>query len=281
MEYARPDRLEDALDLLSEKKWSILAGGTDFYPALGDKPLSQPVLDISALSRLRGIREDDLHWTIGGLTTWTDILKSPLPAAFDALKLAAREIGSVQIQNVATLAGNLCNASPAADGVPALQIVDAEVELCSSSGSRWVALDNFITGNRRTVRRCDELLTSVRMPKASCTGRSHFLKLGARKYLVISIAMVAIRLDGARDDRVTAAAVAVGACSEVARRLGDLEAELAGAAYDETFLCARVKPSHFTGLSPIDDVRSSAAYRLDAAEGLVRQAIGQCLAGHI
>ena len=109
--------------------WRILAGGTDFYPALGAKPLRENVLDINGLAELRGIAETPAHIVIGARTTWTDIVRAPLPPAFDALKQAAREVGSVQIQNAGTVAGNICNASPAADGVPALLVLDAEVEL--------------------------------------------------------------------------------------------------------------------------------------------------------
>ncbi|TIP38393.1 MAG: xanthine dehydrogenase family protein subunit M, partial [Mesorhizobium sp.] len=118
--YAKPTTVDEALALLGEDRWRILAGGTDFYPAQGAKPFRDNILDINGLAELRGIEETDEYWWIGARTTWTDIVRLPLPPAFDALKSAAREVGSVQIQNVASIAGNLCNASPAADGVPAL-----------------------------------------------------------------------------------------------------------------------------------------------------------------
>src|SRR4029077_8004802 len=97
--------------------------------------------------------------------TWTDVLHVPLPRCFDALKGAAREVGSVQIQNRGTVAGNLCNASPAADGVPPLLARDAEVELTSSAGPRRMPLAEFIVGNRKTARRVDEILTAVIVPR--------------------------------------------------------------------------------------------------------------------
>ena len=150
--YAKPTNLDEALALLGEAPWRILAGGTDFYPALGNRPLSENVLDINGLAALRGISETASHIVIGARTTWTDIIRlSPLPPCFDALKQAAREVGSVQIQNMASVAGNLCNASPAADGVPALMILDAEVELRSAPAARYLPLDEFILGNRRTA----------------------------------------------------------------------------------------------------------------------------------
>ena len=133
----------------------------------------------------------------------------------------------MQIQNAGTIGGNLCNASPAADGVPPLLALDAEVELASAAGTRRLPLAAFLHGPRRTARRPDELLTAVLIPAAATEGRSAFLKLGARRYLVISIAMVAARLATA-DGRVTAAALAVGACGPVATRLPAVEAALVG-----------------------------------------------------
>ncbi|TGQ93902.1 xanthine dehydrogenase family protein subunit M, partial [Mesorhizobium sp. M1C.F.Ca.ET.204.01.1.1] len=97
----------------------------------GSMPFRDNVLDINGLTTLRGIVETASHWIVGARTTWTDVIRHPLPPAFDALKQTAREVGSAQIQNVASVAGNLCNASPAADGVPGLLVLDAEVELRS------------------------------------------------------------------------------------------------------------------------------------------------------
>lgn len=273
--YARPASPDEALALLSEGEWRILAGGTDFYPAQGARPITEDVLDINGIDALRGIRETDGHIVIGARTTWTDVLRHDLPPAFDALKMAAREVGSVQIQNAGTVAGNLCNASPAADGVPALMILEAEVELSSTAGVRHLALADFILGNRRTARRPDELLTAIRIPKTSTTGASHFLKLGARRYLVISIAMAAVRIDLAGDGSIVSAAVAVGACSPVARRLGGLEDALTGARPDE--IAGRVEACHFEELTPIDDVRGSADYRKEAAREIVLRALFEAL----
>src|SRR5262249_12973399 len=156
------------------------------------------------------------------------LIAASLPPLFDGLKLAAREVGGVQIQNAGTLAGNLCNASPAADGVPALLALDAVVELAGPGGERSLPLERFILGPRRTALQTGELATAIRVPKPRGAARSHFLKLGARKYLVISIVMVAATIEVAADGRVAAAKVAVGACSPVAQRLRMLEMRLAG-----------------------------------------------------
>jgi CO/xanthine dehydrogenase FAD-binding subunit len=271
--YARPRSLDEALGLLAAARWRILAGGTDFYPALGSAPLKDDVLDVSLLrDGLAGISETDGHYVIGALTRWADIVNAALPPAFDALAQAAREVGSVQIQNRATVAGNLCNASPAADGVPPLLALDAEVELRSQGCRRLVPLAAFIRGNRRTTISADELLTAIRVPKMAVRGRSAFVKLGARRYLVISIAMAAARIVAGPDGRVTAAAVAVGACSPVAMRLPALEAELIGRPADE-MLGEAVEPRHLAALSPIDDVRGTAAYRVGAAREIVARAL--------
>jgi CO/xanthine dehydrogenase FAD-binding subunit len=272
--YAKPTRLEEALRLIAEGGWRLLAGGTDFYPALVGRPMPEKVLDLNGLEELRGISSDPSHWRIGARATWSEVIRAELPPAFDALKLAAREVGSVQIQNAGTVAGNLCNASPAADGVPALLVLDAEVVLRSVAAERALPLSHFILGNRRTTRREEELVTAIRIPRASTGGHSGFLKLGARKYLVISIAMAAARI-AVEGTRIREAAIAVGSCSEVAQRLPALERALAG----QTIDAVSVAPEHLAPLAPISDVRGTADYRRDAALELVRRTIAQCLSG--
>ena len=270
--YAKPRTVDEALALLGEDAWRVLAGGTDFYPGLGNRPLAEDVLAISGIGALRGIDTDDDFITIGAGTCWTDIVRHDLPPAFDALRQAAREVGSIQIQNAGTIGGNLCNASPAADGVPALMVLDACVELRSRERTRRLALGDFILGNRRTALAPDEMLVSVLVPRRSAYGRSAFVKLGARRYLVISIAMAAARLvvDGA--GRVSEAAVAVGACSAVAQRLGALEQALIGRVADRS-IAEAVEARHVDGLSPIDDVRASSEYRVAAAREIVGRAL--------
>jgi CO/xanthine dehydrogenase FAD-binding subunit len=272
LRYAKPHSLEEALALLAEGPWRILAGGTDFYPALGAKPLRENVLDINALSELRGVSDDGGRIVIGARTPWTAIAHADLPPAFDALKAAAREVGSIQIQNVGTVAGNLCNASPAADGVPALMVLDAEIELRSAGTTRRLPLEKFILGNRKTALRPGEMVTAIRVPRASAKGSSAFVKLGARRYLVISIAMAAARLVVGADGRIAEAAVAVGSCSAVAQRLPALEAALVGRVVDNS-LASVVVAEHLAALAPIDDVRGSREYRIEAAREIIARAL--------
>ena len=134
------------------------------------------------------------------------------------------------MQNAGTLCGNLCNASPAADGVPVLLSLDAEVELASLERRETMPLADFIRGNRQTALAPDQLMVAVRVPKPRAErARGHFLKLGARRYLVISIVMVAAALEADAAGRVARAAVSVGACSPVARRLANWSRRSSGA----------------------------------------------------
>jgi CO/xanthine dehydrogenase FAD-binding subunit len=274
--YIAPERLEDALAALGSGGFRILAGGTDFYPALRDRPVTFDTLEIGRIGGLRGIERSDEAWRIGATTTWTDVVRAPLPPCFDGLKAAAREVGSVQIQNSGTVAGNLCNASPAADGVPPLLTLDARVELASAVGRRELPLADFITGVRRTALGDGEMVTAIQIPAQPEGARSAFLKLGSRTYLVISIAMVSVLLAPDADGRVAQARIAVGSCSPVARRLPDLEAALIGAPFEAAVVAARVGPEHLDPLSPIDDVRGAASYRLEAVEELLRRALAAC-----
>jgi CO/xanthine dehydrogenase FAD-binding subunit len=266
--YLRPHCLEEALGAL-QRPFTVLAGGTDFYPARVGRTIDEDVLDISAIADLRSIGATSTSWRLGATATWSELIATDLPPLFDGLKQAAREVGGRQIQNAGTIAGNLCNASPAADGVPPLLALDAEVEIASRSGVRQVPLSAFITGNRRTVLMPGELVIAIHIPKSAHDARSAFLKLGARRYLVISIAMAAATVE-ISGGRIARARVAVGACSAVAQRLPALEEALAGAPVDES-LGARVEPGHLVPLTPIDDVRGTAGYRNDAALTLLRR----------
>jgi CO/xanthine dehydrogenase FAD-binding subunit len=270
--YLRPTELDEALAALAARPLIVLAGGTDYYPGRVGKPLDDDLIDISGLSSLRRIAEEDAQWRIPALATWSELIAAPLPPLFDGLKLAAREVGGVQIQNAGTVCGNLCNASPAADGTPNLLALDARVELASAGGRRVLPVGAFVTGNRRTVRRPDELVTAVLVPKPKGNARSTFVKLGARKYLVISIVMVGAVVELSADAKIAAARLAVGSCAAVARRLPALEQRLQGQALTQA-LADLARPDDLSPLSPIDDVRGSAAYRSDAALTLVRRAL--------
>jgi CO/xanthine dehydrogenase FAD-binding subunit len=281
--FVRPANLGEALLALAAggpagAPWVVIAGATDHYPARVGRAPVEDVLDVTAIARLRGITPVDGGWQIGALATWTDLVEAPLPPLFDGLKAAARSVGGAQIQARGTVVGNVCNASPAADGMPNLLALDAQVELVSRGGARIVPIGEFVTGNRRTVRRPDELVTSLFVP-APLPGtdvRSAFEKLGSRAYLVISIAMVAAVVEVDAGGEIARARIAVGACSEVARRLPALEADLLGLSAAAS-TAAVVRPDHLADLTPIDDVRGSAAYRREAAVVLARRALERVL----
>jgi N-methylhydantoinase B len=275
--YRRPTRLTEALALLAAAPAPplLLAGGTDIYPAQTAglawmQPADRPLLDLSALPELAGIKDHGDHHRIGASVTWAALRDAGLPPWFMALRQAAAQIGGAQVQNRGTLVGNLCNASPAADGVPPLLALDAEIELASLRGVRRLALADFILGNRRTALAPDEIATAVIVPKAASGGVARFEKLGARAYLVISIVMVAAVIE-TRAGRISRARIAIGACSPVAMRLPALEAALVGQPIAAA--CAVPADEHLAALAPIDDVRATAAYRRHAALVLLRRAL--------
>ncbi|MCP4182649.1 MAG: xanthine dehydrogenase family protein subunit M [Hyphomicrobiales bacterium] len=273
MGYNVPNSLTDALAFLAQSDVKIIAGGTDLVPSLGDQAAKVNLLDVSRLTELRTIRHDKTGWRIGAAARWTEVLKADLPTCFDGLKLAAREIGSRQIQNSGTVAGNLCNASPAADGVPPLLALNAQVELSSVNGVRMLPLADFITGVREIDLRGNEIVTAVFVPHHPQNAHGHFLKLGARKYLVISIAMVSSLVWKDSQQRIAGAHVAVGSCSAIALRLPGLEAALLGMTYDELAKDTRIWGEHLDVLSPISDIRGSGEFRLDVAQELCKRSV--------
>jgi CO/xanthine dehydrogenase FAD-binding subunit len=284
-----PGKLADALQFLEANSATVVAGGTDVYPSHVEQPLRGALLDIGCIESLRTVERVDIGGLpfveIGAAVTWSSLVRRDHPLLrhplFDCLAMAAAEVGGIQIQNRGTIAGNLCNASPAADGVPALMALNAQVLLASARGERTVPLTEFIVGPRQTLLAPDELVRAIRIPfdaSADVAAHSMFLKLGHRRYLVISAVMVAARLDWI-SGRISDAAISVGACGRVAARLGELEARLVGldAAQLADLLRMPLPPDYFSGLSPISDARGSAAYRLHAAATLVHRALA-CLA---
>lgn len=269
MGYFAPTDVQEALELLSANDLSVVAGGTDYYPMLGDRPVEKGILDITRIAGLRGIAREGGRMRFGAATRWSDIVRADLPPAFAGLQAAAREVGSVQIQNAGTLAGNICNASPAADGVPPLLTLGAEVEIAGTAGVRQEPLAAFITGVRRTRLAPGELVTAVTTDVPPDGSRGAFEKLGSRAYLVISITMVAVVVGCDAVGRISLARVAVGACSPVAMRLSALERALVGQRPAEV----RVSDSDLAGLAPITDVRGEADYRREAVAVQIARAV--------
>lgn len=273
--FLQPKSVDAALAMMAQPGARLLAGGTDFFPAQGERVIDHPVIDISRVADLRGISTTPNHIRIGAAATWSEIVARPLPRGFDALKAAAREIGSIQIQNRGTIAGNLCNASPAADSVPPLLALEAEVELVSVSGTRRLPLGSFILGNRKTALQPGELVSAILVPRDMAELASAFGKLGARRYLVISIAMIAVAIL-LENGRVSQARIAIGACSAIAMRLPAAEAALVGCRHAAE-IADRLHARHLAELAPIDDVRATAGYRRDAALILLRRVTAEAM----
>ena len=271
--FSRPATCVEAVRILAADGGLLIAGGTDVFPALVDRSKPAKLIDLSGCADLKGITITERNTRIAGGVTWSEIARADLPIGLRGLKAAAREVGSIQIQNRATIAGNLCNASPAADGLPPLLALDAELELTGSTGVRTLPVGEFVLGNRQTARRSDEILSAILIPRTLDHAGSSFMKLGARRYLVISIVVVAVTLVPADDRSIGSARVAVGAASSVARRLNTIERRLIGADPNYTSAASLVMDDDLLLLSPIDDVRASAAYRRDAARELIVRAI--------
>lgn len=270
--YYRPENINDAITTLSKGELTIAAGCTDLFPKTQEDSLGRNILDISAIKSLKSITIEKEFRRIGSGVTWTDLENEKLPNCYDMLKECSLQVGSRQIQNLGTIGGNLCNASPAADGVPCLLSLDASVELISTNGKRILKLDDFIKGSRNTELKKNEILSAILIPQKTERGHSSFVKLGARKYLVISIAMVAckINLDG---DIISDIAISIGSCSAVARRLGELENTLIGKNVNSDLTQDIYNFDYKNHISPINDIRGTDAYRLEVAKVLVKNSI--------
>lgn len=266
MDYVLAASLPEALQLKRDTGFAVVAGGTDIFPAIENGVRYPGLLDVSRVDELSGpVTRRDGFFIIPSMSSWTALVDADLPPQFDAVKQAAVDIGGRQIQNTGTVGGNICNASPAADGVVALMALDARVSLAGTAGRREMALADFVLGNRKTALKADELLVDVRVPVGGERCASVFRKVGARRYLVISIAMCGISLDLDGQGRVARAGIAVGSCGPRAVRLPALEARLLGKPLSALADFA-VGSEELSALTPIDDVRASAAFRLAAAK---------------
>ena len=271
--YVAPLTVADAVRLVDEDERAIIAGGTDFFPALQRGKAPAGLVDVLKIGEMNGVLLNGSNWRIGGAATWTDLVEAELPPCFLALKEAACQVGSIQIQNAGTIGGNICNASPAADGIPPLLVLDASVEIASGKGRHVVKLGEFITGVRQVALPRGGILVAVHVPAISGATASAFEKLGSRKLLVISIAMVAALISLDANGAVARARVAIGACSPVATRLAGLENDLLGRLPSELRGTDFVTSEHLSPLSPIDDIRGSAGYRYEAVAELCQRAV--------
>jgi CO/xanthine dehydrogenase FAD-binding subunit len=269
--FHAPTELEQALALLAERDPpEILAGGTDLWPKWSaGQPRPARVLSLHRLAELRRIELHDGELHIGAACVHAALVRSVVvQRACPALAAAAATIGAAQIQNQGTIGGNLVNASPAADLPPALLAASAEVTITSTAGTRRLPLDRFFLGYRTIDRRPEELLTAVIVPELPSAGRERFRKVGTRRAQAISKVVGACRLTVGGDGAIAAVAVAFGSVAATPVRLHDLERWLVGQPCDAHTAAAAEERAR-QAVQPIDDLRSSAAYRTHVVGRLV------------
>ncbi|HZZ45016.1 MAG TPA: FAD binding domain-containing protein [Tepidisphaeraceae bacterium] len=256
MHVLRPNSLADALHALAaDPKLTPIAGGTDLFVSWPSRSHENVCfLDLSLLKDLRPFRLTPTHLELGALTTYWDLLTNPdITKEFPLLTQAARLVGAIQIQTRGTWAGNIANASPAADGVPALMACDATVVLCSAKdGTTEIPLDSYYTAYRKSHRRPDQLITAIKIPRRPRT-QEYFYKVGARSAQAITKVGIAMLHDS------TGWRIIVNSVAPTILRLRTLESALNN--HQRFDSPDSLLPLLTKDIAPIDDIRSTAAYR--------------------
>ena len=276
--YYVPSSIAEAAQLMQFGGATIVAGGTDLTPQTeaGARDFAAMLVNIQRIEEMRGISTSDGRYRIGGLTTVSEILESEMLATeVPVLVEAADHFASPQIRNAATLAGNLCNASPAGDMCIPLLLLDADVELASwaddSVSIRTVALSDFFTGPGKTILRAGELLTAVEFDQPVAGFTATFQKSGPRPALEIST--VSMGFAGVLDnDVLTGVRVAIGAVAPTPLRARATEAALEGQLLNEDLITKAVETVQ-QEVKPIDDVRASSWYRKHLTGVYIRRAL--------
>lgn len=278
-----PSNLEEALGILSQRnqRLRIVAGGSDVIVQLRDGVMrTDKLLNILSLDELRYVRRDNDEIHIGSLATYSDIVNSRLTRQHGwVLVEAAKQIGAIQLQNTATIGGNLGNASPAGDSLPPLYALDTTVVTRSKTGRREIPIEQFFVSYRKTALRQDELIEEVYFKAMNSRDRGSYQKLGLREANAISIVDVAVVLRG-RDTDVSfrEARVALGAVAPIIMRSRKSESLLVQTPLDEAII-SRAAVVAAGDASPIDDIRGSAEYRKEVLASLVYQALREALNG--
>ncbi len=279
-DYHQPESLADAVDLAARfgGQASFLAGGTDLIVQIErGRVAPRHVIGLGRVPGLAGI-EVNGRITLGARVTHRAIEQTPaLVGPLRCLVEGAEVIGGHQVRNVATIGGNLVNASPAADLVPCLLALDGVVTLVGPGGEREVPIERFLLGPNRTARRPDELVTRVDLPALPPRAATAFLKAGRRRAMEISVVCVAARLDlDATLERCLEARVVLGAVAPTAVRAHAAERLLEGQPVGgEAF--RRAAEAAQEACRPIDDVRASAGFRQHLVGVLVRRALDRCV----
>jgi len=274
-QYHAPTTVEEALFLLSTlDQAKLFAGGTDMVPLLREAACRPShLVDLNNVSELNYIREDSGYICIGATATHTQVAASPLAAEAPALVDSISQIGSPQVRNRATITGNLCNASPAADSAPPLLVHEAEVTIRSLEDTRIIPLDDLFAGPKLNSLEPDELVTEIRFHVPPDGSASSFKRIGRRKAFTLSVVSAAayVEMDGGE---VKEARLAFGSVAETPLRTPDVEAMLQGKTLTEKLLeeaAEAVKSS----VAPITDVRGTAEYRRDMCGVLLKRALNE------
>lgn len=274
--YLEPTSVDEALTLLAAHgpQARLLAGGTDLMVLLRRHKIAPTCLiDVGRLPGLNTLATASGEIVIGAGVCHRQIEASPLfRGALRALPEACATVGSVQIRNVATVAGNLCNASPAADTPPVLLTFGARVRLASAAGVRELPLEEFILGYRSTALQAGELLTEIRLPTPPPRTGSRFEKLGRRRAMEISIACVAATVTLAADDRLSSVRIGLGSVAPTSLRARQAEALLQGQRLSDELLAAAGRAAA-AECTPIDDLRATGEYRRLVVATLVERAV--------
>ncbi len=263
--------LRGALELLSTgRRLKVVAGGTDLIVQLRSGALPKTdLLDISRLDELRYIRLEDEVLRIGALTTFMDIYRSDLVKRYaPILSEAAFTVGSFQIMNKGTIGGNIVNASPAADSLPPLYVLDAEIVIAGPRGERVIGIKDFYKGYKRLDLREDELVTEVRVKPPGDGYVGHFFKHGLRRGDAIAVVNGAVLIDLGDDGTVRDARIALGAVAPTVVRSPSAEGLLIGSRLTKDVMW-RAAEAVLRDISPIDDIRGSAAYRRELSVNYV------------
>jgi CO/xanthine dehydrogenase FAD-binding subunit len=274
----RPHSLPEALAVLAEKAADVLplAGGTNVIVDLrSGQHHPKALMNLGQLAELRGIRQDNGHIVIGGCTTIAELLADPLIAqGSPALREAAAVFANPLVRNRATVGGNLADASPAADTAPPLLTLEAEVQLVSQGASRWVRLEDFLLGVRKTLRQPHELLAAIRWPRPSSQAAGAFYKVGLRRADAISVLSAAIMVERDGAGRCAQVRIALGAVAPRPIRPHEAEEALRGQVL-EPGVIAQAARLAAEASRPIDDIRATAVYRKRVTEVAVRRLLTQ------
>lgn len=284
LKHINAGSIEQALSLLTEygPKARIVAGGTDLLLEMARRVRTEVevLVDISRIEGMDAVYAAKDRINIGPLVTHNqaatnaDIVAGGLPLA-----QACLEVGSPALRNRATIVGNVVTASPANDTISALRALDAEVSVASERGLRWIPLADFHTGVRRTVLADDELVTGISFPVLKATERGAFVKLGLRRAQAISLVHLAATLDFAADGTIASARLAIGSVAPTIVRLDNVEAFLTGSTPTPDVL-AHAAAMAQASVSPIDDLRAPAEYRVDLIGVMVKRTLAALVAGN-